>query len=155
MSRPAGPAPENLHASTAVIGEIGVLVRGASGSGKTRLVLALVEAARREGRFARLVADDRTLVCAYGDRVVARPHPTLAGLVERRGLGIVPVEHEPACLLGLVVDLIEDLPPRWPEPGSRESLVAGAPLPRLAMAAGTPASDAAAQVLAASATLTP
>lgn len=132
----------NIHAAALVVGEAGLLIRGPSGSGKTRLALALVAVARRDGGFARLVADDRTLVVRHGDRLVARPHPVLAGLVERRGVGILPVDHEPACVLGLVVDLVEGWPDRQPEPDARRCEIERVVLPRLAVAAGSSTPDA-------------
>ena len=138
----------NLHASALVIGEAGVLIRGASGAGKTRLALALVAEARRGGGFARIVADDRTLVRRHGDRVTARPHPRLAGRVERRGLGITAVEHEPACVLRLVVDLVEGWPDRMPKPAARSCEIAGVALPRLAVASATATAEAVALVRA-------
>ena len=95
-AEPGDGARLDVHASTLVVGEHGVLVRGPSGSGKTRLVLALMAEAGRDA-FARLVADDRTLLSRHAGRIVARPHPAIAGLVERRGLGIVTVPSEPAC----------------------------------------------------------
>lgn len=131
----------NLHASTAVLGERGVLIRGASGAGKTALALSLVEQVRASGAFARLVADDRTLVTRRGDRLVARPHPALAGRAERRGLGIVAVEHEPACVLGLVVDLVDGWPERHPDPDVLHCAIGGIVLPRIAIPAGPPNLD--------------
>ncbi len=95
----------DIHASALAIGEHGILIRGPSGSGKTRLALALAAEASRDA-FARLVADDRTLLSRHAGRIVARPHPAIAGLVERRGLGIVTVPSEPACRVSLVVDLV-------------------------------------------------
>ncbi|WP_237480558.1 HPr kinase/phosphorylase [Lichenibacterium dinghuense] len=137
---------QNLHATTAVLGESGVLIRGASGAGKTALALALVDQVRSSGAFARLVADDRTLVTRRGDRLVARPHPALAGRAERRGLGIVAVEHEPACVLGLVVDLVEGRPERHPAPDALRCAIAGVVLPRVSLPAGPPSLDAIALV---------
>ena len=128
-----------------------MLIRGPSGAGKTGLALALVDHARARGGFARLVADDRTLVTRHGDRLVARPHPALAGRVERRGLGILPVDYEPACVVGLVIDLVEERPERMPDPASRRCEIAGVALPRLAVAAGSAIVDAVAIVLAAAA----
>ncbi|WP_165359473.1 HPr kinase/phosphorylase [Lichenibacterium minor] len=146
-----GP-PLHLHASAAVLGERGVLIRGASGAGKTSLALALVEHARTRGAFARIVADDRTLVTRHGDRLVARPHPAVAGRVERRGIGIgiVPVDHEPACVVALVVDLVAGRPERMPEPGALQCEVGGIVLPRIAVAAGSPTLDIVALVATAS-----
>ena len=138
----------NLHASTAVVGEAGVLIRGASGAGKTRLALALVAQAKLAGGFARLVADDRTLVVRHRDRLVARPHPAVAGLVERRGLGIEAVEHEPACVLALAVDLVEAWPDRLPESAARRCAIARVVLPRLAIASGASTPDAVTLILA-------
>ena len=138
----------NLHASTLVAGEAGILIRGAPGAGKTRLALAFVAQVRLLGGFARLVADDRTLLVRHRDRLVARPHPAVAGLVERRGLGIEPVEHEPACVLALAVDLVEGWPDRLPEPAARRCEIARVVLPRLAVAMGASTSDAVALILA-------
>ena len=45
-----------IHASAALIGEVGVLIRGGSGSGKSTLLLDILAADRRG---TRLVADDR------------------------------------------------------------------------------------------------
>jgi serine kinase of HPr protein (carbohydrate metabolism regulator) len=145
----------DLHATTVVVGEEGILIRGPSGSGKTRLALAIVAEARRSGRFARIVADDRTRVSARGDRLVARPHPRLAGFVERRGLGVLAVEHEPAAVLRLVVDLqMAGWPARLPELDDLKTVMAGAVLHRLPVAGHAPTSDAVALVCEGLAALT-
>src|SRR5579885_12565 len=44
-----------LHATAAVVGEAGVLIRGPSGSGKSSLAFALIAAAKASGLFARLI----------------------------------------------------------------------------------------------------
>ncbi|WP_245496500.1 HPr kinase/phosphorylase [Lichenibacterium ramalinae] len=137
----------NLHAVALVVGEAGLLIRGGSGAGKTRLALALVDAARRDGTFASLVADDRALVSRHGDRLVARPHPALAGLAERRGFGILPVAHEPACALVLVVDLVAGWPERLPQPDARRCEISRVVLPRLAVAAEASTPDAVVLIL--------
>ncbi len=138
----------NLHATTLVAGEAGVLIRGPAGSGKTRLALAVVADRRRAGGFAALVADDRTLLVRHGDRLVARPHPAVAGLIERRGLGIEPVDHEPACVLALVVDLVDGWPERLPDPEARRCTVHGVTLPRLAIGREAATPDAVALISA-------
>ena len=94
-----------VHATALVVGEAGLLIEGASGSGKSQLALALIAAAATAGRFGRLVGDDRVSLAAMHGRLVARAHPAIAGLIERRGLGIVPEPFEPACVLTLVVVL--------------------------------------------------
>ena len=72
-----------------LVGARAVLIRGPAGSGKSRLALALLHAAKQGLMpFARLVADDRAHVEAAHGRLLVRPAPALAGLIEVRGLGI-------------------------------------------------------------------
>jgi HPr kinase/phosphorylase len=120
-----------LHASCVLIGEDAVLVRGASGSGKSSLCRALVAAAEASGRFARLVSDDRTRVEIRHGRLVARAVPATAGLVETRGIGIHSAPHEPAALVRLVVDLVNGEPPRLPDGDDAAADLCGVRLPRL------------------------
>lgn len=61
----------------------GVLLIGASGAGKSDLALRLVE------RGWRLVADDRVLVWVDDDRRYGRAPPSLSGLIELRGQGVL------------------------------------------------------------------
>ena len=80
--------PATVHASAVLVGARAVLIRGPSGSGKSRLALELLEAARTGSlRFARLVADDRVHLEAPGGRLLVRPAEALAGLIEVRGVG--------------------------------------------------------------------
>src|SRR5579862_7561451 len=95
-----------VHASAVLVGARAVLIRGPSGSGKSRLVLDLVAAARGGAlRFARLVGDDRVHVEPAHGRLLVRPAAALAGLIELRGAGILKVPYEPSAVVGLVVDL--------------------------------------------------
>jgi HPr kinase/phosphorylase len=121
----------NLHAGCVVIGEAGILIRGASGSGKSLLGRRLIEAAEARGLFVRLVADDRVHVSVESGRLVARPNRAIAGQMEVRGVGIVATPHEDAAVLRLVVDCVEDRPPRLPEDQDRAVLLEGVELPRV------------------------
>lgn len=95
-----------IHASAVLVGARALLIRGPAGSGKSRLVLALLQAAAQGSLpFARLVADDRVLLSREHGRLVARPPNALAGLIEVRGLGIRRVQFEPAAAVGWIVDL--------------------------------------------------
>jgi serine kinase of HPr protein (carbohydrate metabolism regulator) len=127
--------PIGLHASAALVGAACVLLRGPSGSGKSQLALALTAEALRAGRFGRVVGDDRILVRAAGGRLLAAPAPSIAGLVERRGLGLTPIAHEAAAVVRLVVDLHAGEPPRLPEPADLTTSIAGVMLPRLPLRA--------------------
>jgi len=126
----------SVHASALLVGARAVLIRGPSGSGKSRLALALLQAAG-DGRlaFARLVSDDRTRLQALNGRLLARPVPELAGLIEERGVGIRRFPHEPVAVVSLVIDLNAD-PGRLPEAGEQRAVIEGIDLPRLAVAAG-------------------
>ena len=97
---------EFVHASAVIVGERAVLVRGASGSGKSSLALALLARAGLAGCFAALVGDDRVGLVPRAGRLVVRAHPEIAGQIERRGFGIFRIAHEPAAVVGLVVDLL-------------------------------------------------
>ncbi len=98
----AGPI-RTLHASAAARDGAGVLVLGPPGSGKSDLVLRLIDAG-----FT-LIADDQ--VCLEGLR--ASPPAALAGLLEVRGLGLVRLPFRAATLV-LAVRLGDGA--RLPEP---------------------------------------
>ncbi len=125
-----------IHASAVLVGARAVLIRGAAGSGKSRLALALIEAGESGGLpFTRLVGDDRVHVEAAHGRVLVRPAATLKGLIEVRGLGIRRVPFEPLAAVGLVIDLGAADAERLPGPAAATTEVAGIALPRLAVAA--------------------
>jgi hypothetical protein len=123
-----------IHASAVLVGPKAVLIRGASGSGKSRLAFALIEAGRTGALpFAQLIGDDRVHVEARHGRLLVRPAQELAGLIEIRGLGIRRLPFEPLGVVDLVVDL--GAPgPRLPAPEEGATLK-GIALPRLAVAA--------------------
>ncbi|HEY4774962.1 MAG TPA: HPr kinase/phosphatase C-terminal domain-containing protein [Xanthobacteraceae bacterium] len=129
-------ASTSIHASAVLIGARAVLIRGPSGSGKSRFALALLQAGERgDLPFARLVSDDRTRLEARNGRLLARPAPHLAGLIEVRGVGVKRVPYEPVAVVFLVVDLAADTE-RMPMARARTTTIAGVALPRLAVAAG-------------------
>ncbi len=108
-----------IHASAVAIGEAGVLIRGASGSGKSRLALALIAAARGGGAFARLVGDDRIRLESCNERLIARGHPLILGQIEQRGAGILQAPFVTAAVIRLVVDIVPaDQALRYPQPAT-------------------------------------
>lgn len=123
----------NLHATCLVLGEAGVLIMGASGSGKSTLALSLLTLAQTHGLFSRLVADDRVLVQRQGDRVLAFPHPVTIGMIEKRGLGILTLLHEPAVRIDWLINWCEN-PERMPE--TQHDLLLGLPLRCLRLRVG-------------------
>ncbi len=125
-----------VHASAVLVGARAVLIRGPAGAGKSRLALALLQAAEAGLlRFARLVGDDRVHLEAQHGRLLVRPAAALAGLIEIRGLGIRSLEHAPIAVVGLVVDVGAVDAERLPS--ATEIDISGIRLPRLAVAAGT------------------
>src|ERR1700682_382742 len=132
-----GPSNERVHASAVLVGERALLIRGPSGSGKSRLAFALLDAARAGIlSYARLVADDRVKICAAGARLLAAAPETIRGMIEIRGLGIRRVDFEPLALVGLVVDLAAEDGARLPETSRGEVEILGVKVPRLPIAAG-------------------
>ncbi|MCC6719393.1 MAG: phosphotransferase [Acetobacteraceae bacterium] len=113
-----------IHASCAARRGAGVLLLGPPGSGKSELVLRLLD----HGFL--LVADDRVEV-ADGH---AWAPPALAGLLEVRGLGIIRLTHLDRARLALAVQLGGAVP-RLPAPARH----AATGLPLLAVDAARPA----------------
>ncbi|MPZ40026.1 MAG: serine kinase [Rhizobiales bacterium] len=133
-------ATTTAHASAVLIGSRAALIRGPSGSGKSRLAMALIDAAASGLiRFARLVADDRVELVASQGRLLLRPPPALAGLIEIRGVGVRRVAFEPVAVAGLVVDLEAADAERIPASSAQVTDISGIPLPRLPAAAGAEA----------------
>ena len=139
MADTAANLTPTVHASAVLVGPHAVLIRGASGAGKSSLALDLLQAAATGAlRFARLVADDRCHLEARAGRLLVRPAPQLAGLIEVRGLGIRQLPYEPVAVVGLVIDLgaaSERMPAKADEP----TKMLGIAVRRLAVAGGSEA----------------
>jgi serine kinase of HPr protein (carbohydrate metabolism regulator) len=130
-------ANPSIHASAVLVGARAVLIQGPAGSGKSRLALALLKAAKQGLLpFARLVADDRAHLEASHGRLLVRPAPALAGLIEVRGLGIRRVPHEPLAQVGFLLELGQNDAERLPARSGAQAVLAGIAVPRLAVAAG-------------------
>ena len=127
--------PTNIHASAVVLGDRGILIAGAPGSGKTGLALALVSHARAFGLFARLVGDDQLFLSVHHGRLVCTAPPTIAGLAEVRGLGPSALEFEARAPVDLHVTLVDNAAAeRFPE--TETVTVEECEVPSLTLAAG-------------------
>ncbi len=103
----------NIHATCVRIGragqafgtpaDIGVLLLGASGAGKSDIALRLIDGG------AILVADDRVELFVLRRMLWARAPRRGAGLIEIRGVGIVKIPHAARVRIGLAVELGEDV----------------------------------------------
>jgi HPr kinase/phosphorylase len=99
-----------LHASCVAVEGRGLLILGASGTGKSALAIRLIALG------AALVSDDRTRVTVENGRLLAScPRPEVRGLVESRGLGLLRAPTVESAELALAIDMgqteSERLPP--------------------------------------------
>jgi serine kinase of HPr protein (carbohydrate metabolism regulator) len=124
-----------VHASAVLVGGRAVLIRGPSGSGKSRLAFDLVLAGRA-GQIpaATLVGDDRVYLQVDQGQLVVRPARELAGLIEIRGLGIRRCDFVEQAIVDLVVDLSATDAERMPAPGALFTSISGVILPRIPVA---------------------
>ncbi len=143
-----------IHATTLLLGEIGVVIRGASGAGKSSLAAQWLASPPRlphmgSALICRLVADDQTRICAQNGRLLAGAPASLVGLLEMRGLGIASLKatnstpsaflhgrYEKKVDVGLVIDRVES--DRMPENGEETVVLEGIPLPRLVLSPRLP-----------------
>ncbi|AXS39080.1 HPr kinase/phosphatase C-terminal domain-containing protein [Breoghania sp. L-A4] len=118
--------PETVHAGCVVLGSAGVLIRGPSGSGKSALAIALIEAWRLRGLYSALVSDDRVHLALPNDRLIASAPETISGLIEQHGRGIRSLPDLPRVVVRLIVDLLpRETIDRMPEPAALMVAVSG------------------------------
>ncbi|WP_375450266.1 HPr kinase/phosphorylase [uncultured Devosia sp.] len=98
----------NVHATGLVLGEIGVLLRGPTGTGKSVLALSLLDRWNDRGEPSFLISDDRVDLSAREQMIIMQAPPRLGGLVELRGRGIVRRPQQGQARLHVVIDLVED-----------------------------------------------
>ena len=127
----------SIHASAVLVGDRAVLIRGPSGSGKSRLAFDLILAGRASQiAAATLVGDDRVHVHPSDGELVVRPAPALAGLIEIRGLGIRRCAFVPQAPVGLVIDLDAVDGERLPPPDALVVKIKGISIPRIPVKQG-------------------
>lgn len=97
-----------LHASCVAHRGRGLLILGASGTGKSGLAFEML------ARGARLVADDRTVLRREPGAIIADAPDALRGLIEARGIGILRAPAHGPVALALAVDLDRAEPERLP-----------------------------------------
>jgi HPr kinase/phosphorylase len=119
---PEGPQAI-VHASAVALAGRGLLIRGASGSGKSSLALALLAFG------AQLVSDDRVVLRQEGDRLRASCPDAICGLIEARGVGLLCAEPAPPTIIAAIVDLDHIEADRLPP--SRRTDLLGVNLPLL------------------------
>lgn len=98
----------NHHACALKINDVGILIKGSSGSGKTSLMLGLLERAKLETISAWMVADDQVFLTVDNGKLVASSPESTAGLLELRGYGILKTPYKKSCEIKVVVNILQD-----------------------------------------------
>lgn len=133
------PDTDNVHATAIVVGTIGLLFVGPSGSGKSALALACLASAHRAGHFSALVGDDQVFIRLHNGRVVASRPQAIAGLIEIRAGGIARVESLAAAVMHHAVQPVDvATAERLPPESQRYPLVDGASLPLACLPSTSP-----------------
>lgn len=109
-----------VHASCVILDGSGILLRGPSGVGKSDLALRLID------QGGMLVSDDQVLLKVTGDRLLGKPVPQLAGLLEVRGIGICQFAYQDRVEITAVFDLLSDeTPERLPNHDHLQTTILG------------------------------
>jgi HPr kinase/phosphorylase len=99
-----------LHASCVDFDGRGILIIGASGSGKSSLALACISLG------AVLVGDDYVDLSVESDRIVATHPPNISGLIEVPRVGVLNCSFIERTFVALAIDMsqaeVDRLPPR-------------------------------------------
>jgi serine kinase of HPr protein (carbohydrate metabolism regulator) len=119
----------NVHATGILLGQHGVLIRGATGTGKSLLALELLNFAEQTGTRARLIADDRLNLHRKGANLLMSTPEQISGLIELRGRGVIERDFVRQAPVDLVIDLVDKLE-RFPEPSEFRTEIDGIRLPR-------------------------
>ena len=104
------PEQTLIHGTCIAFDAKGILLLGPPGAGKSSLALRLMDepgfGISGKLKPATLVADDQVILRRDQTRLMAYPPPVLSGLLEIRGIGIVPVTHLHEAEIVLVADLV-------------------------------------------------
>ena len=130
------PELETVHATALAFADMGILIRGPSGSGKSDLALRCLAQPQVATPHAvqltmQLIADDRVALHMTDGFIELSCPPQLAGKLEVRGLGIVAANWVRAARLALVVDLVPQSQPIERMPETDLAGILGVAVPRM------------------------
>lgn len=103
----------------------GALIEGPSGTGKSDLAIRMM------GAGFRLVADDRVLVWGSGGRLFGKAPQPLSGLLEARGVGVIPETPLAFCEIALLVQCKPEAAEVERMPDPEDTTILGLHLPRI------------------------
>jgi HPr kinase/phosphorylase len=98
-----------VHGSAIAVGGRGFLIRGASGSGKSGLVLQMMALG------ADLISDDQVIMERSAGTIIMSAPQTLVGKIEARFVGILNVPSRQNVVLNHVIDLDVDSQAQLPQ----------------------------------------
>ncbi|MEX0329655.1 MAG: HPr kinase/phosphorylase [Ruegeria sp.] len=120
----AGQDDACVHATCVAVDGKGVLLFGPSGIGKSAVALQMMALG------AELVSDDQVTLKMQDGQVIAYAPPSIRGLVEARGIGLLRAIPAGPSPVTLVVDLGQSETKRLPEPANIQVLRQTVPLLR-------------------------
>ena len=103
----------------------GALIEGPSGTGKSDLAIRMMATGFR------LVADDRVAVWTSGGRLYGKAPQALSGMLEARGVGIIPQTPLDFCEIVLAVECRREPGAVERMPNTTPAEVLGVGLPRI------------------------
>ncbi|MBQ9271716.1 MAG: HPr kinase/phosphatase C-terminal domain-containing protein [Alphaproteobacteria bacterium] len=115
-----------LHASLVAFDDVGVLLLGKSGSGKSDLALRLIE-----NKGAILVADDVVFVHKTAQKLYGNAPQNIAGKLEIRGVGIIEYPYKTSVEPILCINLVENIEKIERMPKERTTLILGLEIPQI------------------------
>jgi hypothetical protein len=129
----SGPAAI-VYGTCVALGDRAVILEGPPGSGKSDLALRFIMQTPQEMSPA-LVSDDQVALVLDNARLIASPPETIAGKIEVRGLGILPMPYRAGVRLCLIAELCEpDRVSRMPPSPPRARQIGGLTLPVMQIA---------------------
>ncbi|NJM33487.1 MAG: aldolase [Rhodomicrobium sp.] len=127
-------AAATVYGTCIALGGKAVILQGPPGSGKSDLALRFIMQTPPELQPA-LVSDDQVGVVLENGRLIASPPAAIAGKIEVRGLGILPMAYCASAQLCLIAELSDkDQVPRMPPSPLPTKPIAGLTLPVIRIA---------------------
>ena len=99
---------KTIHANCLKIGNKGIILAGASGSGKSVLTLSLLERSHWAQKDSILVSDDYTDLTSKNGKLYGQCPATLRGGIEIRGAGLYQMPFLSEVAVDFIVELGND-----------------------------------------------
>jgi HPr kinase/phosphorylase len=138
-----------VHGTAIQLGDVGILIRGKPGAGKSTIALALIDqpgyGLGNTMLRTYLIADDQVEIWQISGApyVLMKPPSAIAGKLEIRGVGIVSANYVPEARLHIVADVMSGEPPvRMPRDEDKTVEIEGYRMTRVTLWSSDPQSPA-------------